>query len=315
MAILIVPTEYPTIQAAVNAAQANDTVSVLPGNYFENVIIAKDSINIKGQLIGANLQGTSKENIGIIVIGNNITIENIKLNNYTIGISINGNNNNVFYCTSIENDLFGIVLIGNNCNISRNGFDKNGLFGANLNGNNNEFNNNRCLMNTTGGVTNSFAPLTNSKIMNSNLVNPQQSVSSPTNGLSFTIQTSNNNLVKNNIFDSTNGVSLISQNNIIEDNDFISCSSTGISILGINNNVINNSISSSKVGISIKTNEVNIYNNSIRSCSESGILIIGTKSTCMGNLISNSCIGIQNIGNNMICKNKFFNVGKEIFES
>ena len=47
MAILIVPTQYPTIQQAVNAASSGDTIEISTGNYVENInISAKDNLTM-----------------------------------------------------------------------------------------------------------------------------------------------------------------------------------------------------------------------------------------------------------------------------
>lgn len=44
---IFVPTDFSTIQAAVNAAQEGDKIRVLPGEYFESVTINKDNLDIK----------------------------------------------------------------------------------------------------------------------------------------------------------------------------------------------------------------------------------------------------------------------------
>lgn len=44
---LWVPTNYPTIQAAVNAASSGDDVIVLPGTYFENVVIGSCQVTLR----------------------------------------------------------------------------------------------------------------------------------------------------------------------------------------------------------------------------------------------------------------------------
>ncbi len=46
-ATLLVPTQYATIQAAVNAANAGDNIRVLPGTYTESVTITKNNLEIK----------------------------------------------------------------------------------------------------------------------------------------------------------------------------------------------------------------------------------------------------------------------------
>src|SRR4051812_36308994 len=45
---LMVPSQYSTIQAAVDAAKPGDTVLIAPGTYHEQVNVTKDNITIKG---------------------------------------------------------------------------------------------------------------------------------------------------------------------------------------------------------------------------------------------------------------------------
>ena len=51
---LVVPTQFPTIQSAVNAASAGDMVIVHPGTYVEQVVVAKD-LTLKGAGAGATM--------------------------------------------------------------------------------------------------------------------------------------------------------------------------------------------------------------------------------------------------------------------
>ena len=51
---LLVPAQYSTIQAAINAASALDTVLVSPGRYIENLQIQK-AITVPGTLTGLAL--------------------------------------------------------------------------------------------------------------------------------------------------------------------------------------------------------------------------------------------------------------------
>src|SRR5262249_38567807 len=51
---LVVPRDYPTIQAAVNAAAPGDTLMVRPGTYTEEVVIGKD-LDLRGAGVGATV--------------------------------------------------------------------------------------------------------------------------------------------------------------------------------------------------------------------------------------------------------------------
>jgi hypothetical protein len=78
---LYVPTVYPTIQAAINAANSGDTIIVAAGTYRENLNITK-SITIRG--VDRNLvilePTVAGYGIGIAGAGNTVTIKNITIN-------------------------------------------------------------------------------------------------------------------------------------------------------------------------------------------------------------------------------------------
>ncbi|MBS7621638.1 right-handed parallel beta-helix repeat-containing protein, partial [Candidatus Bathyarchaeota archaeon] len=129
-ATIIVPTDYQTIQEAINAANPGDTILVLEGTYIENIVINKTI-----SLIGENPQTT-------IIDGNKtgtvikVTESNVSINGFTIknsgrewpnsGILIN----NVVNC-NISNNIFiandhGILLNHTeNSHISNNYFANN----------------------------------------------------------------------------------------------------------------------------------------------------------------------------------------------
>lgn len=86
-ATLAVPADYPTIQAAVDAAKPGDLVLVSPGTYHEavNVDQHKDRITIRG--LDRNevvLDGEFKLDNGVRVLGaKGVVVENMTAQNYT----------------------------------------------------------------------------------------------------------------------------------------------------------------------------------------------------------------------------------------
>lgn len=79
-ATLVVPNDYPTIQAAINAANPGDTIVVRAGTYEENLNITK-SVTISGTGVDSVILQPKVTGYGIGIYGaaNNVTIENITI--------------------------------------------------------------------------------------------------------------------------------------------------------------------------------------------------------------------------------------------
>jgi len=116
-ATIYVPDDYPTIQAAVDAASPGDTIIVLPGTYSENVYINKENLTIQSRdgadetivqaafkvmALNVNVNGfTIKGGIfGVETFGNTVVRSSILCDN-AWGIYLGSSSNN-----TIENNKF-----------------------------------------------------------------------------------------------------------------------------------------------------------------------------------------------------------------
>ena len=132
--VLNVPSDYPTIQEALDAASCGDTVKVAPGIYYENVRIPKplvlwgsgsssttidgsridrvvrveaDSCLVKGFLI-QNSGVTDPTGAGIYILGDDAIIEEMQFLNDDKGVEIQTPHQN----TVVRNSLFSDNNIG-----------------------------------------------------------------------------------------------------------------------------------------------------------------------------------------------------------
>jgi PKD repeat protein len=83
---ITVPDDYPTIQAAVNAASAGDTIYVRNGMYYEHITLNK-TLALIGESRNAIVDGNGIGNI-FTVIGSNASIAGFSIRNGSCGIHI-----------------------------------------------------------------------------------------------------------------------------------------------------------------------------------------------------------------------------------
>ena len=107
---LTVPTQYSTIQAAVTAAGANDTVQVLPGTYTEAVTIpnTKPGLTLRGGN-GVKVIG------GFSVLTFNVSFEGFHISQgctvvgfvYPVGIAISSSASNTIVRSNFFENIYG----------------------------------------------------------------------------------------------------------------------------------------------------------------------------------------------------------------
>ena len=144
-----VPRDYPTIQSAVAAAEAGDTVLVAAGIYTENVVVSTSGLRLLGSGDVA-LDGTGLSGIGIHVLGaaaapvTAVEVLNFEVRNFERGIIVqsadearvlhNYVHDNVDKSAPVAlGDGIGIELLQTSgSDVSRNVISSNGLGGINV---------------------------------------------------------------------------------------------------------------------------------------------------------------------------------------
>lgn len=87
-----VPTDAPSIQEAVDAAQPGDTIEIGPGTYDESVDVRTDDLTLRGtERNDVVLDGGHVKSNGIVVTGDGVRVENLTVQNYTLnGVLVTG---------------------------------------------------------------------------------------------------------------------------------------------------------------------------------------------------------------------------------
>jgi len=115
-----VPADYKTIQAAINAAIDNDTISVKFGTYNENIVLDK-KIKLIGELSGSTIiDGKGNENALTINNGKDISIERLTIQSkdrYAIYCPGKNQTSAVFKNLIIKDSGWGIVA-EENCQLT-----------------------------------------------------------------------------------------------------------------------------------------------------------------------------------------------------
>ena len=335
------PGNYTKIQYAIDNASDGDTVFVYNGTYYENIEIDK-SINLEGEnknctiifgngttdtiLIIANqvylnnftiMNGFGIWKAGVKIYSeNNVIRDNIMTDN-NIGIYSHSSNSNTFIKNLISNSWLGIILrfnsnnnliflneIFNNsygCSISGENnkvienLINNCSNGIGIGGDNNKIRKNNISKNRDKGISVTYG--------NSNNISDNIIISNRWYGLIFT-ECEKNTIFNNKILYNSDGISILSCNNITIQKNLIEKNYRGIKINSIADNV----------------KHIKILGNTITKNEGYGIILIHNNSNCTisNNIIdSNYRTGIDfcsttienhNISENSICSNGHYGI-------
>ncbi|WP_432666775.1 NosD domain-containing protein [Wukongibacter baidiensis] len=255
---LVVPTDFLTIQDAVNAAKPGDTIEVLEGVYFENVRITTDRITIQSRedetvvLNGTGLSGTGFE----IEQAEGVRIRGFFIINYSTGIFVGGKNHFITDIVATENSTFGIVIRGQNQTVEDSEFFANGTAGINVSDRNHMIRN--CSFGREFiGIANVSSGAICNNIFNCTIIG------SSIGFLWGALESNDNVIFKNLLFENEYGIVMHSSNNTIRNNIIQGQKQDGIDILSDQITVEQNIISGNQIGITIVGENNSIIKNTI----------------------------------------------------
>ncbi|MCK4364627.1 MAG: right-handed parallel beta-helix repeat-containing protein [Thermoplasmatales archaeon] len=333
---------YRYIQSAINAASSGYRIQVLAGDYEENIIINKTSLDLfgedkslttvtgssSGDVITITATGVDISDLTITSSGSSLNNAAIKINasnsvivNNIITSSANGfyiyncSNTKIYYNTITSNSKNGIHIENSSYNnithTTSTSSTFNGIFF--YNSSNNTIGN--CIL-----TSNSRNGIYLNSTCNDNLIEYSYIASNTLNGIYFNDHCDNNNITYNSgtnkiHSNSDSGIRLEnSSSNYIGNNIITSNTDYGIMVLGANNTIDNNTISSnSKHGVFLFGDYNNVVNyNHIQGNTKDGIRIQNSTSDTIhsNNITQNSQYGVYlnyYAISNSIYNNYFYN--------
>lgn len=117
-AVRNVPADYPTIQAAVDAANEGDTILLAAGTYHESTYVTKPGLRIRGVDRNAVIvDGQTTREIGFEVTADRVAVENMTVHSFREhGVRwINQHGYWGRYLTAYNNGLYGVFAFGSRC--------------------------------------------------------------------------------------------------------------------------------------------------------------------------------------------------------
>ena len=314
---LQVPQEYPTIQAAVNAAGAGDIIEVGSGTYPENVIVNK-TVTIKGDSATTTIvDGGGKDMVF------NVQEDNVELSDLTIrnggsysGVTIYDPYNGLtIRNTRVIDNAVGVVISGsydsyiNDNTIEDSVFINNQMYSINV----------RFTSNTIIGdnqVSESAYGVTISDSLSSQVVN--NTVSDTSYGI-YVPYSNNANVSANTLISNSWNIYLTYSNSGIIGHNNVSGGAVGIQVMhSEGNSVLNNNVADTSYGIYLGHCGANTVSSNTASLNDWGIELYNSSgSTITENLIRENAWGAwvtEDSDGNSIYHNNFIDNAKGAFQ-
>jgi len=244
--MIVVPDDYPTIQAAIDNASEGDEIFVKNGTYRENLLISK-SVSLKGESRNSTIiQGTG--NATLLVRHDYVNISGFTIQSpvsliYDYGVHLLSVKHCSVFDNSIEIAQTGVWLYDASFNnVFENIITENWSEGIYLdNSNNNTVAKNKITDNNYNGISS-----TNSQ---SNTIIENYVLDNGREGIFLGEGSSFNSVIANNVTENgDSGIQITSENNLIKGNS-IRANLVGITLSGSFNTIIENVLENNKEGI------------------------------------------------------------------
>lgn len=313
---LQVPQQYPTIQAAVNAAGAGDIIEVDSGTYPENVIVNK-TVTIKGNSAATTIVDGSGKDMVFYIQEDNVELSNLTIRNggsysgVTIydpykGLTIRN--------TRVTDNAVGVVISGSDLSYINDNTIEDSVFVNNqMHSINVRYTSNTIVRDNQ--ISGSAYGVTVSDTLNSQVVN--NTVSDTSYGVYVPLSNNNNISANTLISNSWNIYLTYSNSNIIGYNN-VSGGAVGIQVMHSGgNSVLNNTVISSSYGIYLGYCGANTVSGNTVSLNDWGFELYNSAgSTIIENLIKENTWGAwvaEDSDGNSIYHNNFIDNAKGAF--
>ncbi len=310
---LRVPQDYPTIQAAINAARARDIIQVDTGTYPENVVV-NATVTIIGESDVTTIVDGGGDDVVFNIKANDVEIHNLTIRNegqrysgVTIDYPYDGL---IVRNTRIIDNVIGVFISEADDNtIEDNIFINNQMYGIDAKYSSNTIIRNNDISESAYGIM--ISDTSNSHVINNTICDTSYGI--------YVTYSNNNNISINTLTSNSWNIYLThSDSNIIGNND-VSGGSVGIQVMrSQGNSVFKNTASDSSYGIYLGYCGANTVSGNTASLNDWGIeLYNSTASTIKENTVKDNTWGFyvaENSKGNYIYHNNIINNVKQAFQ-